>query len=62
MKWRRGVSLAGFYNIVNIELADKIDAIAYLESKNIKDVVNEAFINRVAKFEKVQGLIKVPKK
>lgn len=44
--------------IVNTELADKIDAIAYWERVNIKDVVQDAFTDHVAKYEKKNGTIK----
>ena len=46
--------------IVQSELADKIDAIAYWDRVSIKDVVNEAFTNKVNTYEKANGPIKQP--
>lgn len=48
--------------IVNSDLAGKIDAIAYWDRVNIKDVVQEAFTDRVAKYEKKNGPVKPIKK
>lgn len=48
--------------IVNMALSEKINHIAWFERKKTKEVVNEAFTDRVAKFEKVQGPIKLAKK
>ncbi|HMI79420.1 MAG TPA: hypothetical protein VK484_11545 [Ferruginibacter sp.] len=48
--------------IVNSELAGKIDAIAYWDRVNIKDVVHEAFTDRVTKYEKKNGSVKPVKK
>jgi hypothetical protein len=49
--------------IVNEELLDKLKAIAYWERKLIKDVVNEALQDKVAKHEQKSGAIKpIPKK
>lgn len=44
--------------IVNSDIADKIDAIAHWNRVNIKDVVNEAFSDRVAKYERKNGPVK----
>lgn len=48
--------------IVGIGLADKIDAIAYWQRDSVKDVVKEAFTDRVAKYEKKNGPLKPIKK
>lgn len=48
--------------IVNEALAGKIDAIAYWQRDSVKDVVNEAFTDRVAKYEKKNGPVKTVKK
>ena len=48
--------------IVNTDLANKIDAIAYWERTNVKDVVNSAFISKVASYEKKNGSVKLPVK
>lgn len=48
--------------IVNAALADKIEAIAHWDRLTIKDVVNEAFTDRIAKYEKKNGPIKLLKK
>lgn len=47
--------------IVNSELADKIDAIAYWDRTTVKEVVNEAFTDKVTMYEKKNGKIKLPK-
>jgi len=49
--------------IINEELLDKLKAIAYWERVLIKDVVNTALQETVAKYEKKNGDIKpIPKK
>lgn len=49
--------------IVNEELLDKLKAIAYWDRVLIKDVVNTALQETVAKYEKKNGDIKpIPKK
>ena len=49
--------------IVNEELLDKLKAIAYWERVLIKDVVNTALQEAVAKYEKKNGVINpIPKK
>ena len=49
--------------IVNEELLDKLKAIAYWDRVLIKDVVNTALQETVAKYEKKNGEIKpIPKK
>jgi tyrosyl-tRNA synthetase len=49
--------------IVNEELLDKLKAIAYWDRVLIKDVVNTALQETVAKYEKKNGTIKpIPKK
>ena len=49
--------------IVNEELLDKLKAMAYWERVLIKDVVNTALTETVAKYEKKHGDIKpIPKK
>jgi len=49
--------------IVLGENAEKLDAIAYWDRLTIKEVVNAAFADYVAKYEKKHGPIKpVPKK
>ena len=49
--------------IVNEELLDKLKAIAYWDRVLIKDVVNTALQETVAKYEKKNGNIKpIPKK
>ena len=49
--------------IVNEELLDKLKAIAYWDRVLIKDVVNTALRETVAKYEKKNGEIKpIPKK
>ena len=49
--------------IVNEELLDKLKAIAYWDRVLIKDVVNAALQEAVAKYEKKNGDIKpIPKK
>jgi ACT domain-containing protein len=49
--------------IVNEELLDKLKAIAYWDRVLIKDVVNTALQETVAKYEKKSGAIKpIPKK
>ena len=44
--------------IVNTELANKIDAIAYWDRTTVKEIVNEAFNEKVKKYEKKNGPIK----
>jgi hypothetical protein len=49
--------------IVNEELLDKLKAIAYWERKLIKEIVDTALQETVAKYEKKSGAIKpIPKK
>lgn len=48
--------------IVNIELAGKIDAVAFWQNKKIKDVVNEAFTEYVKRYESTNGPVKIPNK
>jgi hypothetical protein len=49
--------------IVNEELLDKLKAIAYWDRVLIKDVINTALLDAVAKHEKKNGDIKpIPKK
>ena len=49
--------------IINEELLDKLKAIAYWDRVLIKDVVNTALRETVAKYEKKNGEIKpIPKK
>jgi hypothetical protein len=49
--------------IINEELLDKLKAIAYWDRVLIKEVVNKALQEAVAKYEKVNGEIKpTPKK
>jgi hypothetical protein len=48
--------------IVNTELADKIDAIAFWDRLTVKEVVNNAFTDTVEKYEKKNGPIKTPGK
>ena len=49
--------------IVNEELLDKLKAIAYWDRVLIKDVINTALLDAVAKHEKKSGEIKpIPKK
>ena len=49
--------------IVNEDLLDKLKAIAYWDRVLIKDVVNTALQETVAKYEKKSGAIKpIPKK
>lgn len=43
--------------ILNEELLDKVKALAYWERKLIKDVINEALQDAVAKYEKKNGTI-----
>jgi hypothetical protein len=46
--------------IVNTELANKIDAIAYWDRTSVKEVVKDAFIDKIKKYEKKNGAIKLP--
>ena len=46
--------------IVNSELANKIDAIAYWNRTSVKEVVKDAFTEKVKKYEKKNGAIKLP--
>ena len=48
--------------IVNAALADKIEAIAHWDRLKLKEVVSEAFTDRVAKYEKKNGPVKPVKK
>jgi hypothetical protein len=49
--------------IINEELLDKLKAIAYWDRVLIKDVVNVALQDTIAKYEKKSGVIKpIPKK
>lgn len=49
--------------IINEELLDKLKAIAYWDRVLIKDVINTALQDVVAKYEKKNGVIKpIPKK
>lgn len=49
--------------LVNIDQADKIDAIAYWDRVSVKDTVGEAFEDRIKKFERKNGPLKLkPKK
>jgi len=49
--------------IINEELLDKLKAIAYWDRVLIKDVINTAIQEAVAKYEKENGKIKpIPKK
>ena len=48
--------------IVNIALADQIDAIAHWDRVSVKDVVQEAFTDKVKKYEKKNGPVKPVKK
>jgi hypothetical protein len=49
--------------IINEELLDKLKAIAYWDRVLIKDVINSALQETVAKYEKKRGAIKpIPKK
>ena len=47
--------------IVQADLADKIDAIAYWDRVSIKDVVNDAFTDKVKTYEKKNGSVKSSK-
>jgi hypothetical protein len=49
--------------IINEELLEKVKAIAYWERELIKDTINQALQETVAKYEKINGAIKpIPKK
>lgn len=49
--------------IVDENLLEKLKAIAYWERLNIKDVINDTFLNFIESFEKQNGEIKpIPKK
>lgn len=49
--------------IINEEILEKLKAIAYWERVLIKDVINTALQETVAKYEKKSGVIKpIPKK
>ncbi|HYH15272.1 MAG TPA: hypothetical protein VD794_08630 [Flavisolibacter sp.] len=49
--------------IVNADVAEKLDAIAYWDRLTIKEVVNTALADYAAKYEKKNGPIRpVPKK
>lgn len=49
--------------IVNEELLDKVKAMAYWERKQIKEIINLALLDAVAKYEREKGSIeKTPKK
>ena len=48
---------------INEDILDKVKAIAYWERLTIKKVVNEAFADYVAKYERKQGKIEsIPKR
>ena len=46
--------------IVNTEIADKIDEISHQERVPIKEVVNDAFLSHINKWEKKNGPLKPP--
>lgn len=46
--------------ILSIELTSKVDAIAFWDGKNIKDVATEALSDYVTKWEKKNGMVKMP--
>ena len=46
--------------IVNTELANKLDAIAYWDRTSVKEVVKDAFTDKVKNYEKKNGAIKLP--
>ena len=49
--------------IINEELLEKLKAIAYWDRVLIKDVVNTALLESIAKYEEKRGVIKpIPKK
>ena len=48
--------------IVNMDLLDKMKAIAYWQRLRIKDVVNEAFSQYIERYETENGPIPMPKK
>lgn len=48
--------------IVNTDKANKIDAIAYWERTSVKDVVDSAFTDKITRYEKKNGPIKLPVK
>lgn len=48
--------------IVNLDLLDKVKAIAYWNRTMIKEVVNEAFTQYVEKYEAENGPLPTPKK
>jgi len=46
--------------IVNTLLADKIDAIAFWDRTSVKEVVKDAFTDKINKYEKKNGPVKLP--
>ena len=48
--------------IVKEEHAAKIDAIAFWEQTTVKEIVNDAFVTKINKYEKENGAIKLPAK
>ena len=48
---------------INEEMLEKVKAIAYWERLTIKEIVNDAFANYIAKYEQEKGAIEpIPKK
>jgi hypothetical protein len=48
--------------LVNIELAEKLEAVAYWDRRSVKEVIYEAMHNYLATYEKRNGAIKPIKK
>lgn len=48
--------------VANIELSNKLDAIAWWDRKTIKEVLCEAMMNYIKEWEKKNGLVKLPPK
>jgi len=48
--------------LVNIDLADKLEAIAYWDRKTTKEVIGEAMAMYVGSYEKKNGAVKTPPK
>ena len=48
--------------VVRCDHLDKIKAIAYLERKMIKDIVADSLEIYISNYEKINGLIQLPKK
>lgn len=46
--------------LVSIELAEKLDAIAYWDRKSVKESITEAMRNYIAAWEKKNGKVKNP--